>query len=258
MSALRNHIRSLPATLRQDRAQVISHELRTPLAIIQGYAQLLGEESEGNLAHLTGPLIEAVNRLERIVEALVDFDEPVHESIAAPAAPTGSRIPLNHLVNRIAQRVRSRHPECRVDLVLDLEGTTSVSASAADSLGRALDAVLDNAVRFTEEGKVILRSRIEDASLKLTILDEGPGLPQGSVSLTAPFQQGSQGMDRRHGGLGLGLHAAKKALAGLKGSMQLQTRTDKRGARVVLSIPHEPARPVLREVRTTKTIRKAA
>jgi signal transduction histidine kinase len=259
MSALKNHIRSLPAAERQDRTQVISHELRTPLAIIRGYAQMIGEESDGQLEHLTGPLLEAVERMGHIVEALVDFEEqPSVATDMGAVEATGSRIPLNHLLNRIAQQVTARHPACRVDVVLDLDGPNALPASTADAFGRALEAVLDNAVRFTPQGKVTVRSRVVSNSLQLTVLDEGPGLPQGAVSLTKPFEQGSQGMARRHGGLGLGLHVAKKALASLHGTLQLQSRSDRSGARVVLTIPVPAARTVLRPVKTAAPQRKAA
>lgn len=259
MSALEHHIRSLPAADRQDRTQVISHELRTPLAIIQGYARMIGEESEGNLGHLTEPLLEAVDRLGRVVQALVDFEDQSTSEVPTPSVDaSGSRIPLDHLANRIVQRVMTRHQNCQIDMVMDLEEGTAVPTSAADPMSRALEAVLDNAVRFTREGRVTIRSRMEADTLHLTVLDEGPGFPEGSISLTSAFQQGSQGMARRHGGLGLGLHMTKKALTSLNGTLHLKSRTDRSGARVTLRIPLTPAHTTLRAVPKPTVHRRAA
>lgn len=264
MSALKNHIRSLPAADRQDRTQVISHELRTPLAIIQGYARMIGEESEGRLEHLTEPLLEAADRLGRIIEALVDFEaEPAAVTpVTEQGATSVSRIPLDHLVNRVSRQIMARHADCQVELVLDLTDSTSVPTNVAEPVSKALGAVLDNAIRFTTKGKVTLRSRMKDHTLRLSILDEGPGLPQGSVALTSAFQQGSRGMARHHNGLGLGLHTAKKALASINGSMQLQSRSDRSGARVTLQFPLSPAAPAhkttLRPVNKPATHRRAA
>ncbi|MDA0379072.1 MAG: ATP-binding protein, partial [Bacteroidetes bacterium] len=108
---------------------------------------------------------------------------------------------------------------------------------------------------------VLIRSRKVDDQLELRILDEGPGFPQGPVSLTGAFHQGSRGMNRRHGGLGLGLHAAKKAISALNGSMQLQSRRDRSGASVMMRVPFTPANATLRSVSSpqdTSSLRRAA
>ncbi|MDE2996864.1 MAG: ATP-binding protein, partial [Bacteroidota bacterium] len=130
-----------------------------------------------------------------------------------------------------------RHAETDVTVSLDIEVGLSLTVDHADCFSGALEPVLDNAIRFTGNGQVRIKARISDQDLVIRILDQGPGLPEGSVSLFAPFQQGSTGLNRAHQGLGLSLFNAKSAISRLDGSIKLRGLKEQVGTLVTLTIP---------------------
>ena len=251
MSALSNHIRRLSGQQQTAQKNALSHELRTPLAIIAGYARMLEEETSGQYDHLIAPMQEATERLTRVVDQVLEFEshnrtssaqrtnEPAEDSPApqSDVSSVGSRIPIEHLVRRLIHKTAHRHDETDVTVSLDIEAGLSLTVDHADFFAGALEPVLDNAIRFTRKGQVRIKARISDQDLVIRILDQGPGLPEGSVSLFAPFLQGSTGLNRAHQGLGLGLFNAKSAIGKLDGSIKLRSLEGQAGTMVTLTIP---------------------
>lgn len=205
-----------------DRLNALSHELRTPLAIISGYAEMLEEETGTDHAHLTRPIRDAVERMSHVVDSLVAYEQSRQHASVRTIAPRveGTRIPLDHLVGRTIQHVQRRHPESSVNILRQLEHSISMPTDLADALSDSLNHVLDNAVKFATSS-VQVSATMEQDELVLTVQDDGPGLPGKSVAVFAPFQQGSTGLNREKGGLGMGLFLAKRSLTQVSGSIQL-------------------------------------
>lgn len=251
MKSVLKHIESLPKNEQEEQRNVLSHELRTPLAIISGYAQMLEQEASGELAHLTEPILRAAQRMTRTVDALMSLEAdlassrsetPSHSAtVNVVELASASRVPSVHMVNRIVHAVAARHTECDVEVAVDLDPDLSLSAPVSSALSKALDHVLDNAIKFTGRGKVRVRARHIGEQLIFEVVDEGPGLPEGSLALFAPLKQGSSGLNRSNEGLGMGLFLAKKSLTSISGTIKLHSNAPSSGATAVLTIPHAPA-----------------
>ena len=229
-----------------DRVNALSHELRTPLAIISGYAEMLEEETGSEHAHLTRPIRDAVERLLHVVDSVVAYEQTRQPARVHSIAPRveGTRIPLNHLVGRTIEKVQRRHPESSAQIMRQLDHGISLPTDLADVLSESLNHVLDNAVKYADESIRIIAS-IEEGALTLSVQDDGPGLPGKSVAVFAPFQQGSTGLNREKGGLGMGLFLAKRSLNQVSGSIQLSELEGRTGTRATIRIPM-PTQGVLR------------
>ena len=208
---------------------------------------MLEDESASDLGHLTAPILEAVNRLTRVVDCLVESES---ETTAPPRnvtplvpqhVETGSRIPLLHLTRRILELVSERYPDKENRISLDLDEKLSLPANKAHSIASALDHVMDNAFKFSEAGDIRIRAAIVDHSLIIKIRDDGPGIPDNAIPLFAPFRQGSEGLSRHSNGLGMGLFLAKKAMGSVSGSISLKNCRNGQGAIATLACPMESA-----------------
>lgn len=230
----------------EDRLNMLSHELRTPLAIISGYAEVLQEEAGMDLDHLTRPIRDAVSRMQHVVDSLIDYEQVRTRSSVPPAAPRveGSRIPLDHLVGRMVQKVQRRYSESGVNIMVQVGESVSLPTDVADALGAALNHVLDNAIKFAERS-VRLSAKVDGNRLQVVVQDDGPGLPPTSVAVFAPFQQGSNGLTREQSGLGMGLFLAKRSLGQISGAIKLANTAESNGTTAVISIP-VPETPMLR------------
>ena len=219
----------------------ISHELRTPLNGILGSAQLLEKMA---LSAEQAELVEA-NRasaahLMALIESILDFNR----IYAGDVELTAEAFNLRELLE---DRLRSASPWLRDGgnrWCLEMpEGDWPVCADRA-WLGRALDALLDNAARFTQGGEVTLRAEapegLEDC-WTLTVEDTGQGMsPARFAEAFAPLSQGDDSLTRAHGGLGLGLALVRHAVETMGGHVGGDSE-EGRGTRIWLTLPMPPA-----------------
>lgn len=250
LQTMDDYCQSLRALLGSDNPHgrnALSHELRTPLAVISGYVQMLEDESASDLKHLTAPILDAVKRLTRVVDCLVESETtaPTRMEKVTRMVPqreeSGSRIPLLHLTNRVVELVSDRYPDQETRIALDLDEKLSLPASKAHCIATALDHVVDNAFKYSEGGDIRIRAAVVDHSLVIKVRDDGPGIPGNSIPLFAPFRQGSEGLSRRSNGLGMGLFLAKKAMGSVSGSISIQNCRKGKGAIATLACPMESA-----------------
>lgn len=181
----------------------VSHELRTPLTPIRGYTELLrrGRVPAGRRADYLDEIGEAAGRLERIVTLMLDV-----AALEAGRFQVGDDdVDPNELLAEAAERWRQRggrHP-FRVAAPQSLPRVRG----DADALGRVLDELIDNAVKFSPDGGAVeLRARRSKTGVEISVADEGIGIStEQAGELTNAFAQVESGDRRRFGGLGLGL-----------------------------------------------------
>jgi signal transduction histidine kinase len=187
----------------------VSHELRTPLTPIRGYTDLLrrGRVAAGDQNEYLDEIGQAAARLERIVALLLDvaaieagrFRIDTYE--CAPA----------DLMNGAKERwaLRSRRHKMTVSAPKALP---EVSADP-EAIGRVLDELIDNAIKFSPDGTIELGARLVGDAVEFSVRDEGPGIDIERVeALREAFRQADTGDTRRFGGLGLGLAFAEGVL----------------------------------------------
>lgn len=194
----------------------INHAVRTPLNTIIGHAELLVEAigpgaQGGEIRSSAQAIVEASSQLERNFRAIVDLSKLDAGSFTL--APATIRLAeLIELQLFEIQPAAERHATavtCEID---DPEITITADEYC---LGHALANLLDNAVKFTERGRVIVRIyRETEGSLCVDVEDTGVGIDPSYVpSLFEPFSQEDSSMTRRYQGMGLGLALAKRYLA---------------------------------------------
>ncbi len=201
---------------RDDFIALAGHELRTPLTVIQGYAEyLLDDPSTGD--EQRQPL-EIVVRRAKLMSDLIDdlFDLAKLDSATEPIEFEPVR--LDALVQ---QSVATQEPSARqTGVVLDVTAEAVSVLGEQRRLRRMVDSVLDNAVRYSPGGGgvTVLVAREGDEAL-IQVADQGIGVPP--VELPRVFDRlfrGSNAVDHRIPGSGLGLSSAKAIAEGHGGT----------------------------------------
>ncbi len=202
----------------------LCHELRTPLNGVIGFADAITSEMLGPIGdkgyvefardiRASGDtLLDQVNRmlllskLEAGLHKLKRSVAPV-EPLLVEAAKRFARVAD---ARAIAVNVRPLDQPIRVDADLAI-------------LRPALHALVENAIKFSPFGGVVeLYAESDGAKVHIVITDQGPGAPEADLPrLTQPFRQADSGLDRGHGGLGLGLPIAKLAVRRHGGDLAL-------------------------------------
>jgi signal transduction histidine kinase len=223
----------------------ISHELRTPLSVVIGFVSIL-------LDQLIGQLTEQQQKaLERVYKNSGELLELIDNVLILTSLNAGD-LTLNEQVFDAAALVQ----ECitRYDKLLE-EKTIEVSMTSPPGgaplagdpakLGRVVQNLLHNAIKFTPAGKniaVTVANTAQKKGVEIEIADTGAGMPEQHIErMFQPFQQMDSSLRRQFSGLGLGLAVARRLTDFLGGRLQIKSRQDA-GTSVTLSIPAHPVR----------------
>jgi PAS domain S-box-containing protein len=218
---------------------MLSHELRNPLAPIRNSIYILRRtEADSEQAQRAHSVIERQSEhLTRLVDDLLDATR----MITGKAQLRRARVDLVGVVRRAVDDYQPVFSErhISVDLV-SVAGPLWVDGDP-NRLAQVMANILMNAVKFTEEGgrtTVALTDDPDAGTATIEVTNTGVGIDRALLSrLFEPFTQGAQALDRKYGGLGLGL-AITKALVELHGgSVTAHSEGPGQGAQFRIELP---------------------
>lgn len=206
----------------------MSHEIRTPMNAIVGFAELL---KDPNLP--IDQRLEFSNILTSSCETLSEIIDDIIDIAKIEAGQTKIRY-SNCLVDEVMQELYTfyseeiRREEKKIELRLK-SSHRMVMVTDRARLMQILSNLLDNAVKFTDEGIVEFGCRsLEDESVEFFIADSGIGIPEEMHDLIFDrFRQLDNSTSRKHGGTGLGLTISKNLVELLGGEIWLESVTGK-------------------------------
>jgi signal transduction histidine kinase len=216
----------------QDFVADASHQLRTPLTGLRLRLEALVDrfrERDPAAEELQAALGE-IDRLSQIVDELLVLSRAGEHELPAES------VDLQDAAAGAVERLRRAASDRSIELeVRKGEQSTRVWCARQD-LDRSIDALLDNAVRYSPDGSTVL---VEAAPGRIEILDRGPGLAPGEDD--AVFERFSRGRAGRSGpsGSGLGLPIARELVRQWGGEVTLSAR-DGGGTRAAIELPPEP------------------
>jgi signal transduction histidine kinase len=207
-----------------------SHELRTPITVARGHAELIRDSGvNGQVASDAGVVLDELGRLSRLSERLL-----ILTAADDPGFLSETDIEVEPLVVGLMRRW-SPTAERRWQVRVAVEGTIYADR---ERLETALDALMENAVKATDEGSSILvGSRGDGHRLVLEVTDEGRGISAEDLPrIFEPFSKIEPDRARKNGGTGLGLSIAKAIVDAHGGSIAVES-DEGRGTTFRISLP---------------------
>jgi two-component system, OmpR family, sensor kinase len=209
----------------------VSHELRTPVAIARGHLDLLRPRG-GELPPEVAIAIDELGRMDRIISRLLLLAKAEQPSFLA-FAPLDAAAFLEDVFLRwseVAPRVWRLGRLAHGSVLADEE-----------ALRDALDALLENAVKYTDRGdRIELGSYVLDFGLVIEVIDTGVGIPAEAVDrIFERFARGDAARTRSTGGVGLGLAIVDAVARAHGGACSVQSRG--RGTTFALRLPRYTA-----------------
>ncbi|HEX9369658.1 MAG TPA: HAMP domain-containing sensor histidine kinase [Roseiflexaceae bacterium] len=234
IAQLNEQLRALDQ-LKDEFIENVGHELRTPLTSLSLTIQILTTQREMTPA-LAQVMRASLERLEALVDRVLTFDEHTQHSLNDQSAASGS-IEIGPLLEAIAAEYALAAQAKGLRLSLLAPSGLAVWGNSA-RLHRALHEVVDNAVRYSAEGQVTLAAMLQDGLARISITDEGPGIPHEERDrLFAAFFRGrSTRALAETPGAGLGLSIARHDIEALGGRIWLE-QSDPGGSMICVAIP---------------------
>jgi signal transduction histidine kinase/CheY-like chemotaxis protein len=224
----------------------VSHELRTPLNMIIGYTNLIIKSPGAYGKLIPSRLLADIASIQRNSQHLVELINDVLDLSQVDAgrlALTRQWTSVREIISSAVLAVRPLFLSKQLYLQTDLPEDELKVYCDGTRVREVILNLLSNAGRFTDQGGVIIRARIENSGLLVSVTDTGPGIAAADQQrIFEPFQQLDPTLHHRTGGSGLGLSISKRFVEMHDGKMWLESELGK-GTSFHFSIPVGPATP---------------
>lgn len=210
---------------KSDFVSTVSHELRTPMNGILGKSSLLLDTPlSTDQRDFAETIVSSGQVLLRLINDLLDFSKMEAGHLALDPTPTELRPLVEQVVATAATRAAGRAldvvawiwPEVPVEVQVD-----------ALRLRQVLTNLVDNAVKFTREGEVVVEVRVarpDPLVLAFAVRDTGIGVDEAQrTKIFQPFVQADGSTTRQYGGTGLGLSISTQLVRALGGEIALES-----------------------------------
>jgi signal transduction histidine kinase len=222
--------------MKSDFLSIISHELRTPLISIIGYNDLL---LDGVAGSLNVEQIDALEKIDRNSKRLLELITSMLDLSSLEAKSTElHEVNLSSLLEDLKSDTEDLYKKSTLNIVWKVEQGLSLITDPV-KFKVILKHLISNAMKFTEQGSVMVEAHSLDKGIEIGVTDTGIGIPSEAQQLIfEPFRQLESLLTRQHGGVGLGLYIVKRFVKSLGGTIKVQSEVG-RGSTFRVWIPYQ-------------------
>lgn len=222
----------------------VSHEIRTPMNAIIGMADLLQETRlSSEQQEYVGRFSRAATSLLELINDVLDLSKIEAGRMELEAVPFDIHELIENVGELMASRAYAKHLEFGIVLHPDLP--TWVQGDPT-RLRQVIVNLVGNAIKFTEQGEVVVRLEPDQADtqlLRCSVSDTGIGIPEGRIDkIFEGFTQVDPSTTRKYGGTGLGLNISKQLVEMMGGQITVKS-TEGIGTTFSCTVPMPTATP---------------
>ena len=211
---------------------LLGHELRNPLAPALTAVHLMKQRGEDSRERAV--IERQIRHMARLVDDLLDVSRLRRGAIELRREPFDLADAVGRAVEMTSPIFTDKHHE----LVIEVPPGLIVDGDRI-RIAQVVSNLLSNAAKYTEaHGRVVLEARQDYGEIVLECRDNGSGIaPELLPRVFELFVQGERGLDRRQGGLGLGLAVARMLVDRHGGSIEVASAGPKQGSTFVVRLP---------------------
>lgn len=220
----------------------MSHELRTPMNGIIGFSSVL---SYGKLMEEQKECVEMIKNssihLLELINDMLEFVRIEAKKITLNIKPFDIRDLVKNSISLLNEQFKNKN----IKVFYEIDSSIDYNLSGDPlRIKQILINLLTNAIKFTPEGKIIIKAAQVDKTYKtaviaLSVIDEGIGIPSDKIDeIFEMFHQLDSSTTRRHGGTGLGLSIIKGLVELMNGKITVKSEVGK-GSSFTVEIPFE-------------------
>ena len=217
----------------------MSHELRTPLNSIIGFTGILLQGLVGDLNDEQNKQLHMVqNSAKHLLELINDvLDISKIEADQMNIFP--EQFDMHALIEKVARTITPLADKKGLGLHVEISAEVGQIYSDRRRVEQILINLLNNAIKYTEQGEVFIKCEVRDSFIETRVIDTGIGIKDEELKLLfKPFQQVNTGLSRQYEGTGLGLAICKRLVEKLGGKISVKSEWGK-GSTFFFTLPLE-------------------
>jgi signal transduction histidine kinase/ActR/RegA family two-component response regulator len=214
---------------------MLGHELRNPLSPIVTALHLMRMRGGNVLERERAVIDRQVHHLMRLVDDLLDVSRATRGALRLERKPIELAAIVGDAVEVAGPLIEERHQS----LSVSVPQTGLVIDADRGRLAQVITNLLNNAAKYTPPaGRIEVSARVDGDEIALDVADNGAGIPEELLPrVFDAFTQGRQGLDRKQGGLGLGLAIARQLIAGHEGTIEAKSAKPGGGTVMIVRLP---------------------
>lgn len=211
----------------------ITHEIRTPLTVILGFTSILRQGVRSEYHRFVNLIERSGRRLLLMLDSMLDLAQLEAGTLEIDRQKHN----LVDVVEGVAAVARPLAEEKGLELLVSSEESRYHASVDYAVLTRVLNNLIDNAIKFTDTGRVEVDVARRGDDITISIGDTGVGIEAEFQSrVFDPFVQESTGLDRTHQGSGLGLSVSKRLVELMGGTISVASEKS-RGSVFTIILP---------------------
>jgi PAS domain S-box-containing protein len=215
-----NHYNRLKSAILKN----MSHEIRTPLNALIGYSEIIEEglalKDYNVLSEVSHSLKDILNRILNLFSNIVEVSHIETNELEFDFCQLNVNKILKSVYNKKYTEARNKNLEFRLDLS---EEETLIKIDWV-KMEKVIFALVDNAIKYTYSGRVLLRSEIINDYVLISVVDTGIGMNREKIkNFVEAFIQGEEGYTKYFEGAGLGLTLAYHYVEKMGGNFSIES-----------------------------------
>ncbi|MFA5985901.1 MAG: ATP-binding protein [Parcubacteria group bacterium] len=218
-----------------------SHQLRTPLTTMKGFIGVIQKGAYGeiplNFKEPIDVMENANNRLIALVEDMLD----VSRMELGKAEFNFEKHNINDIVKELHASFSLIAKQKNISLRIKLDPAMPEIMLDEAKMRETLSNIIDNALKYTQEGSVTICTKYEGNDVKVLVTDTGIGImPEEKHTLFEKFSRGQKAKEIKKEGLGLGLYMGRKIVEAHGGTIHALPHEGDKGMTFVVELPITP------------------
>jgi signal transduction histidine kinase len=223
--------------VRQDFVANVSHELRTPVSTIRGYAETLVDgalEDRDNAMDFLKIIHSDSKRLASLINDLLELSKIESGEFSLQLVPCSA----GAVAERVAGDLEKLAKDKSIEIILNTPSAVPDALADEKTLGQALSNLVDNAIKYTEEGgRITISVKVDAGLVRVDVADTGIGIPESDLPrIFERFYRVDKARSRELGGTGLGLSIVKHIVQAHGGEVKVESVLGK-GSTFSLTLP---------------------
>ncbi|MBU4023179.1 HAMP domain-containing histidine kinase [Patescibacteria group bacterium] len=217
---------------------IASHQLRTPLSAIKGYLSMVLEGTYGKISKKVekpiNNVFQASKQLNQLVNTLLNVSRIEAGRIKLEPIPT----PIKEVLEPIVEEFKIVAQEKGLYLKLSFADSLPLIPLDKEKINQVIMNIIDNAIKYTEKGGIIIKCKMKNEKLKITIADTGLGMSKEQLGeIFQKFNRGTAGETHWASGAGLGLYIAKEFTELHNGKIWAESGGEGKGSTFNIELP---------------------